>query len=202
MPKCRWYLVHTSISACFLTSYRVRSMSVGRSSAHRGHESLCEPSSGRLHVLQSGGGSTPILSSGFHPLLLLILNSIVESSLLSPMCFLRRLVGLPWYLCVLLSYHSSHSRCLRLLFSLVIVVCIAGGRRFAGGRRRVEEKTDGRRVTRERRGVTMTKTTEDERRRKTMGEVSGKGSGVTNPGENHRRNVVAFNGRNRDMRNC
>ena len=33
-----------------------------------------------------------------------------------------------------------------------------------------------------RRGVTMTKTTEDERRQKTTGEVSGTGSGVTNPG--------------------
>ena len=50
--------------------------------------------------------------------------------------------------------------------------------------------------------MTTTKTTEDERRRKTTEEVSGTDEGVTNPSENHQRNVVAFNGRNSDMRDC
>ena len=43
---------------------------------------------------------------------------------------------------------------------------------------------------------------ETKRRQRTTAEVSGTGPGVTNPGENHRRNVVAFNGRNQDMREC
>ena len=101
---------------------------------------------------------------------------------------------------------SSSLNCLNLptgvVSSPILVVCIAGGRRFAGGRRRVEEKTNRRIVTGERRGVTTTKTTEAECRQKTMAEVSRTGSGVTNSRENHRRNVVAFNGWNRDMRDC
>ena len=43
------------------------------------------------------------------------------------------------------------------------------------------------------------KTNEDKRLRQKSVERE---SGVTNPSEDHRRNVVAFNGRNRDMRGC
>ena len=50
--------------------------------------------------------------------------------------------------------------------------------------------------------MTTAKTTEAEQRQRTTAEVSGTGSGVTNPSENRRRNVVAFNGLNRDMREC
>ena len=49
---------------------------------------------------------------------------------------------------------------------------------------------------------TTTKITEAERRQMTIAEISGTDLGVTNPSENHQRNVVAFNRRNWDMRDC